>query len=252
MTPDRFTVEALVIREQQIGESDKLVTLLSRNNGVIKAYASGARSIKSKKGPATSLLAYSSFTLNQKGDTYRITEAAPIEIFFKAVDDIEALSLAQYFCELCIFHAPNSENCESVFRLVLNSLYFLSNRKRSVFLLKAIFELRLMALTGYLPDLVACNSCAKYEDEIMYFDTDDGCLYCRNCHAYNSNCAVINSTLLMSLRHIVYSDFSKLFMFHIPEDAAKALSMITERYLLNKTEHKLKTLSFFNSLFKGM
>ena len=100
-TPDRFTVDALVIREQQIGESDKLVTLLSRHNGVIRAYASGARSIKSKKGGATSLLAYSSFTLVKKGDTYRITEAVADTVFFKAGDDIEALSLAQYFCELC-------------------------------------------------------------------------------------------------------------------------------------------------------
>lgn len=252
MTPDQFTVDALVIREQQIGESDRLVTLLSRHNGVIKAYASGARSIKSKKGPATSLLSYSSVTLKQKGDTYRITEASPIEIFFKAGDDIEALSLAQYFCELCIYHAPNSENCESVLRLALNSLHFLSSRTRDIFLLKAVFELRLMALTGYLPDLVACNSCARYEDDIMYFDTNEGCIYCKSCRVYNNDCAVINSTLLMSLRHIVYSDISKLFMFSIPEEAAKALSMITERYLLNKTEHKLKTLSFFNSLFKGM
>ncbi len=252
MTPDRFTVDALVIREQQIGESDRLVTLLSRHNGVIKAYAPGARSIKSKKGAATSLLAYSSVTLTRKGDTYRISEASPLEIFFKAGDDIEALSLAQYFCELCIHHAPNSENCESVLRLALNSLHFLSNRRMDIFLLKAVFELRLMALTGYLPDLVACKNCAKFEDDIMYFDTNDGCLYCRECHEYNSDCAVINSTLLMSLRHIIYSDLSKLFLFSVPSDAAKALSLITERYLLNKTEQKLKTLSFFNSLFKGM
>lgn len=245
-------MDALVIREQQIGESDKLITLLTRHDGVIKAYASGAKSIKSKKGAATSLLAYSSVTLAAKGDTYRVTEAAPIQIFFNAGDDIEALSLAQYFCELCIHHAPNSENCESVLRLVLNSLHFLNQKSRNIFILKAIFELRLMALTGYMPSLVACNECAKYEDDIMYFDTNEGCLYCKKCHSYNNDCAVINMTLLTALRHIVYSDLQKLFLFSVPDDAAKALSMVTERYLLNKTEQKLKTLTFFNSLFKEM
>ncbi len=252
MSTDRFTVDALVIREQQIGESDKLVTLLSRKNGVIKAYASGAKSIKSKKGAATSLLSYSSVTLNEKGDTYRITEASPIKVFFSAGDDIEALALAQYFCELCIYHAPNSENCENVLRLALNSLHFLTQKNRDIFILKAIFELRLMALTGYTPNLIACEKCAKYEDDIMYFDTNEGLLYCKNCKEYNSDCAVINMTLLTSLRHIVYSDLPKLFLFSVPNDAAKALSAITERYLLNKTEHGLKTLSFFNSLFKGL
>ncbi len=252
MNPDRFTVDALVIREQQIGESDKLITLLTRNMGVISAYASGAKSIKSKKGAATSLLSYSSITLQKKGDTYRVTETAPIEIFFKAGDDIEALSLAQYFCELCNFHAPSSENCEQVLRLVLNSLYFLGKKTKNIFILKAIFELRLMCLVGYSPDLIACNNCAKFEDDIMYFDTFDGRLFCRECHEYNSECAVINLTLLNALRHIVYADFSKLFMFSIPDDAAMALTLITERFLLNNTEQKPKTLSFFNSLFKDL
>ena len=81
MIQDKFTVDALVITEQQIGESDKLITLLTRHNGVIKAYASGARTIKSKKGAATSLLAYSSFTLSIKGNTYKVIEASPIDIF---------------------------------------------------------------------------------------------------------------------------------------------------------------------------
>lgn len=252
MTQDKLTVDALIIREQQVGESDKLVTLLSRNNGIITAYASGAKSIKSKKGAATSLLSYSSVTLTQKGDTYRISEASPIQIFFKAGDNIEALSLAQYFCELCLYHAPNTDNCESVLRLALNSLHFLINRNRDIFLLKAIFELRLMALVGYTPNLIACNECAKYEDDVMYFDTDDGCLYCRRCHEYNKDCAVINMTLLTSLRHIIYSDLNKLFLFSIPKEAARALSEITERFLLNKTEQMPRTLSFFNSLIKDI
>lgn len=246
---EQFTTDALIIREQQIGEHDRLVTLLSRERGVMKAYAAGAKSIKSKKGAATGLLAYSSITISQKGDTYRITEASPIEVFFKAGNNIEALSLAQYFCELCIYHAPGDENCESVLRLILNSLYFLSEQKRDLFLLKAIVELRLMSLTGYMPNLVACRTCAKYEDDLMYFDTAEGCLYCTGCHEYSKDFAVINRTLLMALRHIVYADFSKLFAFSLPEEAASALSKITERYLVNRTEHRLATLDFFNSLF---
>ena len=76
------TIDGLIIRETQIGDNDKLVTILSRHNGIVKAYASGAKSIKSKKGAATCLLSYSSLTLKQKGDSYRIIEASPIEVFF--------------------------------------------------------------------------------------------------------------------------------------------------------------------------
>lgn len=249
MIQNQFTTNALIIREQQIGEKDRLVTMLSAEHGIIKAYATGAKTIKSKKGAATSLLAYSSITLNQKNDTYRITEAAPIEIFFSVGEDIEALSLAQYFCELCDRYTPRGENCNDILRLVLNSLYFLSKKKMNIHLLKGVFEMRLMSLVGYMPDLVACKTCVKYEDDIMYFDTFEGVLYCPNCIKYSKDFAVINRTLLTALRHIVYVDLNRLFAFSIPDEAAVALSKITERYLLNKTEHTFQTLNFFNSLF---
>ena len=249
MTQNQFTTNALVIREQLIGEKDRLVTLLSNDFGIIKAYATGANTIKSKKGAATSLLAYSSVTISQKNDTYRVNEASPIEIFFKVGEDIEILSLAQYFCELCDRYAPLGENSNDILRLVLNSLYFLSEKKRNIHLLKGIFELRLMSLVGYMPDLVACKTCIKYEDDIMYFDTFEGVLYCPSCIKYSKDFAVINKTLLTALRHIVYVDLNRLFAFSIPDEAALALSKITERYLLNKTEHTFQTLNFFNSLF---
>lgn len=249
MIINQFTTEGLVLREQQIGERDKLVTLLTKTHGLIKAYASGAMTIKSKKGAATSTLVYSSFTIKQKGDNFTISEAAPIKLFFKSSSDIEALALSQYFCELCLTCTPFQESCDEILRLILNSLYFLTEKKMNVFLLKAIFELRLMTIIGYMPNLIACHNCSSYEKDIMFFDTSEGLLYCNSCEDYKSDFAVINLTLLTSLRHIVFSDFKKLFLFQIPDDAAKALSSITERYLINRTEHKLKTLNFFNSLF---
>ena len=62
----RFTTQALVIKEMNVGESDRLVTLLTKDFGIIKAFAAGAKNIKSKKAAATSLLTYSSVTFVEK------------------------------------------------------------------------------------------------------------------------------------------------------------------------------------------
>ena len=116
----RFTTEALVIKEMNVGESDRLVTLFTRDYGIIKAFASGAKNIKSKKGSATSLLTYGSFTIKRKGDSYRIYEATPITMFFGAGFDIEVLTLSQYFCELAnVFAVAGTPNTE-LLRLILN------------------------------------------------------------------------------------------------------------------------------------
>ena len=76
---NRFTTQALVIKEMKIGESDRLVTLFSRDYGVLKAFASGAKNIKSKKASATSLLTYGSFTIKNKNPTLK-KQTLPVQL----------------------------------------------------------------------------------------------------------------------------------------------------------------------------
>lgn len=243
----RFTTEALVIKEMNVGESDRLVTLFTRDYGIIKAFAGGAKNIKSKKGSATSLLTYSSFTIKRKNESYRIYEATPISIFFGAGSDIEVLSLSQYFCELAnVFALPNTPNREFL-RLILNSLHFLTKEKRYPPLIKAITELRTAVISGYSPNLIACDGCGKYEDDIMYFGLEDGGLKCCECEK-DSSYTAIDRTILSAMRHIVYCEFPKLYAFDIPNDRAKILSEITGKYITVQTDHRFSTLEFYNSI----
>lgn len=247
----RFTTDALVIREMKIGERDRLVTLMTREFGVIKAYAAGAKSFKSKRGSATGLLSYSNFTIEKRADNnYRITEATTINTFFGAGSDIISLSLSQYFCELCLIMGPQDESAEDFLRLILNSLYFLTEKKRDPYLIKAITELRIASISGYYPNLVACDSCGKFEDNIMYFELQNGCLFCGDCKD-NANIIPINMTLLSAMRHIVFSKLEQLYSFEIPHESAVSLSQLTESYIRIQTDHHFLTLDFFNSLNKG-
>ncbi len=245
----RFTTEALVIKETNVGESDRLVTLFTRDYGLIRAFAPGAKSIKSKRGAATSLLTYSSFTILKKKDIYRIYEASPIRLFFGAGSDIAVLSLAQYFCELSGVLAEDSGTGNGeLLRLMLNSLHFMTAEKRFPPLIKAITELRAAVLSGYMPDLVACGGCGKFEDGIMYFDLSGGGLYCSSCGKAGGAARELNPTLLSAARHIVYSPFARLYSFEIPESDAERLSDITGEYITLQTDHRFKTLEFYNSI----
>ncbi len=241
-----ISTDALVIREMNIGEKDRLITLMTRDMGVIRAFAVGAKSIKSKKGAATGLLAYSNFSIQKKGDTYKITEAVPIKIFFGASSDIESLSLSQYFCELCAVLGAHETNSEEFLRLILNSLEFLTANKMKPSLIKAITELRIAVISGYMPNLVACDGCGKFEDDIMYFRISDGTLLCKNCKK-GEYCVSVDRTILEAMRHIVYSQFKNLYSFKIPDKSADILSRLTEKYITMQTEHNFATLDFYNS-----
>lgn len=243
----RFTTEALVIKEMNVGESDRLVTLFTRDYGVIRAFASGAKNIKSRKGSATSLLTYASFTIKKKNDSYRIYEATPISVFFGAGSDIEVLALSQYFCELANEFAVTGTPNEEFLRLILNSLHFLTKEKRYPPLIKAITELRIAVISGYTPNLIACDECGKFEDDIMYLDLSDGDLHCSDCPK-GENSRAVDRTILSAMRHIVFSQFSNLYSFKIPDDKAKILSDITGQYITVQTDHRFSTLEFYNSI----
>lgn len=235
-----------MIKEMNVGESDRLVTLFTRDYGIIRAFAAGAKSIKSKKGAATSLLTYSSFTILKKKDTYKIYEATPIRLFFGAGSEIEVLSLAQYFCELCLVLVASGVSDGEFLRMILNSLHFLTKEKRYPPLIKAITELRAAVISGFMPDLVACSGCGKFEDDIMYFDISGGRLLCADCKGETTGLAPLDRTLLSALRHIVYSEFSRLYSFSVPNDSAKRLSEITEKYITVQTDHRFAALDFYN------
>ena len=242
----RITTDGLVIKETNIRDNDRLITVITRDIGVINAFVRGAKSIKSRRSPATSLLAFSNFNLECKGDTYTVTEASVNKIFFTAGSDIVVLSIAQYFCELCNILRPVEGEAEEFLRLILNSLHFLTENKRSPELIKAITELRVAVIAGYAPNLIACDGCGKFEDAVMYFKFDDGTLYCSNCR--KENCVSVTLTVLQAMRHIVYSKFDSLYSFEIPEADAKQLSKLCEKYITYQTEHKFTTLEFLRGI----
>ncbi len=242
----RFTTEALVIREMDVGESDRLVTMLTREYGVIKAFAAGAKNIKSKKAAATGLLSYSSMTILDKNGTYRIYEATPIRVFFGAGSDVVKLSLSQYFCELAQVLAP-PDNAEEFLRVILNSLHFLTDSEKNPTLIKAITELRIAAISGYMPNLVGCENCGAFESDIMHFSLIDGHIDCDKCVS-SVGLIKIDRTLLTAMRHIVYSKLEALYSFEIPPAAAERLSELTSKYILTQTEHRFDTLDFYNAV----
>ncbi len=220
---------------------------MTRDMGVIKAYAAGVKNIKSKRGAATGLLAYSSFHLQKKGDTYRVQEAIPNKIFFGSGSDITALALSQYFCELCAVLGPQDSSTDEFLRLILNSLNFINEGTRSSILIKAITELRIAAISGYMPNLIACDHCGEFDDDIMHFRIFDGKLFCDDCQT-GEGLIRINRTVLEAMRHIVFCKFPQLYSFSIPENDAKYLSALTEKYITVQTDHHFTTLDFYNTV----
>ena len=223
----QINTDGLVIMERTVGESDRLVTLLTREEGIIRAFSPLAKTLKSKQGSATQLLCYSRFSIYRGRDKYIINDAQPLEVFFDLRSDIETLSLAQYFCELVSVLAPEEAAAGDFLRLVLNALHFLAKRKRPSLIIKA----------------------AVYEADDMVFLPKSGVIYCGNCYHPTSEFAFhMGKGVMTGLRHTIYADFDKLFSFQLQPEGQKQLAQITEQYMLQTLERRFMTLDFYHQV----
>ncbi|MEE1186825.1 MAG: DNA repair protein RecO [Acutalibacteraceae bacterium] len=241
----KFKTDGLILKQTQVGESDRLVTVLTRNMGVIRAFVRGAAKPKNKNSSSTAMLVYSQLSVYKTKDSYIIDEAIPEELFFNLRFDIAKLSLAQYFCEAAIVFAVEGVESEQILRLMLNCIHIIEKDLRPLEMVKAIFELRLVTECGYAPDLKACSVCNNDNAANYYLKINEGCIVCENC---DKNGVLLPNGVLSAMRHIVYCDFSKLFNFELKDGNYKQLSNITEYYLLNQVGHHFIALDFYKNL----
>lgn len=245
----QIETEGLVITEKSVGESDRLVTVLTRQEGVLRAFAKQANKLKNSKLSATQLFSYSRFTVYKGREKYIIDDAQPIEVFFDLRRDMERLSLAQYFCELAGALAPQEAEAGDFLRLMLNAFHFLCKGSRANLMLKAVVEMRMLSLAGYMPNLVCCANCACYEADEMYFLPRSGVIYCGDCMQPTAEPAVkLSRGALTGLRHTIYADFEKLFSFSLSPRGLSELSHASEQYMLATLQRGFNTLDFYHQI----
>ncbi len=243
------TTDALIIRENNnIGEADRFVTALTRDFGTIHASVRGAQRIKSRHMTATSLLTYSRLSLYKGRKQYIIDEAEPLQVFFHLLEDIERLSLAQYFCELAGAIFPEEEPAPDALRLLLNAIHLLDEGKKNLLQIKAVTELRLLTMAGYMPDVSACTGCHATLSDGAWLLPHKGGIVCERCGEKQVGALPVSGGVLAAIRHIVHGDFAKLFAFSLPEEAYAALAHVSEQYLLCQLQRGFRTLDFFHSV----
>ena len=154
----RTTTMGLVLRATKTGEADRALLLLTPD-GLVSAMAKGALRLKSRLFSGTGLFCYSEFTLFEGKTMFVVDEAEVRQVFWGIHESVEHMALAMYFAELASTLSHTGQEAEAQLRLLLNSLYLLSEGRRAPRLVKAVYELRAMTLAGFMPDLVACADC---------------------------------------------------------------------------------------------
>ena len=245
-----LSTDGIVIKQRNIGEEDKIITVLTRDSGVIDASVRGARRIKSRLLSSVGLFSYSDFIFYKGKSNYIVNSAESKESFYAIADDIEKLSLAFYLCDLIYNLASDGDGSEELLRLLLNSLYLLKSTDKSVKIIKAVFELKSMQYSGYMPDFFGCSRCGCNNGQGFYFDVKDGRIICAEClgDGFGPNFVPLPPKTLLAARLILTSDVAKAFSFTLSDSELRVLSDVCEKFVIHQLNKKLKTLEFYDQL----
>ena len=247
------TQKGLVLRERSLGDNDKFLDVLTESSGLIEVLAKGVKKHNAKNAAVSQPYCYADFCLSENSGRYALNSAEPIRTFFGISKDIERFALASYFSEITLYVATQEKPNNEILRLILNCLHFLCAGNREILLLKSIFEMRLTAEIGLVPNLLGCCRCLKYQAPLMQFDLRGGKLFCEECVGTRNlkNCYALDLNLLHYLRFIALTDMEKLFNFSVRQDYLHALSEITESYCEIQLGRHFSSLDFFKTLMNG-
>ena len=249
-----ITVEGIVIGRRTIGEANCFIDILTKEYGVIEVTAHGVNKINSKNMSATSLFSYAVFCLSKNGTKYALNSSQPKYSFYNISQSIENLALASYFAEIVKFSSASEQPDENALRFFAITLYELEKSNIPAEQIKAVFELRICAMLGFMPDLRACRFCACYESETMFFLDNDGVIVCGDCAAENDEFlrshefTKLSPALLYAMRYCIFTELDRTYKFTLTADLIKVLSMISERYILSQMNRSFRSLEYYKQL----
>lgn len=241
-------LKGLVLREAYSGESDKIITVLTKERGKKTIVAKGARRPRSPFLGGTQQFCYSEFIVYDNKNIANLNQVEIIETFHKIRDNLLKLSYATYFMELLENSTMEEIVAEELLILTLKTFQMLNKDLYNPKFISRIYEIRLMEIIGYMPETTQCVNCGKELNTNIYFSSNGGGVLCNDCKKTDNRAVKISVGTLYSIQYILSSDLSKLFNFSVSELVLDELTTITKDYIFVHIEHKFKVLKFLEQL----
>ena len=145
---DLINITGIVLSSIPMGEYDRRVVLLTKEQGKIAAFAKGARKPNSKLIAATDLFAFGTFTLHPSRTSYYIIDVQISNFFEPLRVDFEGAYYGMYFLELCDYYTKENNDEVEMLKLLYQSLKALSVKSLPHKLVRYIFEIKSIAVNG--------------------------------------------------------------------------------------------------------
>ncbi len=228
-------MSGIIISENNLGDYDKMLTMLTPGLGKISCVAKGARRQRSALLAGTQFLCFGEYLMYKGANTYNINSCETIEVFYNLRTDLDKLNYAVGMTKIIRDVTDENENCYKILQLFLNTLYTLSETDKNPELITSIFKLKILCFLGFTPRITECVNC-KQKEELIYFSLRDNGFKCSACGRQDKSCLQMSESTMNAIKYIVMAPPKKLFSFNLKDESLNELRLITKLYFNEKLE----------------
>ncbi|MCL2741257.1 MAG: DNA repair protein RecO [Oscillospiraceae bacterium] len=244
------TLSGIVLRESQFGESDKYVTLLTHEVGLIDCMAKRARKAGGALAAGTQPFCYCRYTVFEGRERTFVRGCDITESFYGLRNDLRKLTYSCHFADIAMDIAQEGEPNEDLLSLLLNALHLLDKTDRDPEAVKAAFEMRAACVSGYRPEAGLCGLCGS-KGPMRAFDFGSSAFLCGGCLGgamAGGRVVALTPGAASGIARIIGSEGKGAYGVGIPDDCLREISEFAHMYLCDKMEREYGRLAFLGKI----
>ncbi len=247
----QHTTQAIVLHTTDFAESDRIVSLYSRDFGRLRGIAKGAK--KSLRRFGSSLEPFTvnemSFSERETRGLVRLERCLIVKAYPGISGDLKRLVLGTYLLELIEALTPEKERHPEIFDLLGLFIELLASRDFREELLR-FFELKLFGYLGYQPEFQSCTTCRGAFDlqQAYGFSIRRGGIICPRCAGQTPELLRLGNGTIRLLQQAQALDPARLLRLHFSQDARDESRRILSRFLEFHLGHRPRSLDILEQL----
>ena len=229
--------EGIIIRTHKLGEVDRILTILTRKHGQIRAVAKGVRKTSSRFGARLEPFMVADLQLYEGRNLDTVSQVEQLAGYgSEIVADYQLYTIGNAILEAAE-RLTRETASEQHYLLLIGALRTLASNQRPAPQVLDSYLLRSLALAGWVPDLDSCHLC---QGEPISFSTHTGAVSCHSCELPGA--VRLGAEGLGLMRALLAGDWDSVSQ--APEKTKEAVGIVVSTYLEWQLERGLRSLRF--------
>ncbi|MBN1458712.1 MAG: DNA repair protein RecO [Armatimonadetes bacterium] len=237
--------DAVVLRQRNLAEADRILVLYTRPRGKLSAVAKGIRRPRSKLAGSLQLFAHAHIQLAAGRSLDVITQAEAIDLYYHLRQEVDRYAHACYVVELLDTLVDEGLPDEDLFSLLTGTLHGMDAGGDPATLTRA-FEVKLLSRLGYGPELDACVSCGEpLRDNAAGFSVTQGGVVCERC-AKNQGAVRLSRGACRAMKDLRRIDMDQLATRRLSPAIKGELAQVLRGFVDYHLDRPLRSTAFLS------